>query len=88
MGLGGRGFMFGGTRAAKIPAQKTGQDYLGQSQDWSEHLFDKVYPLFVADTDFVYLGHNSIQQSYLDYRRATRGKPVTNIASSDEEAHR
>ena len=88
MSLGGLGFIFGGSRAAEIQAKKTGQDYLGQNQDWLDHYFDAVYPLLAADTDFVYRGHKSIQQSYLDYRRAIRGKPVTDIASSDEEAHR
>lgn len=86
MSLGGFGFLFGAGKAAEIQAQKTGENYLGQHDDWIDQYVDVVYPLLVAD-GFKYQGHLRLEESYINFMRSLPDHP-TAIAISEEEANR
>lgn len=87
MGLGGLGFIFGGGKAAEIQAQVTGEDYLGQHDDWIDHYVEVVYPLLVADR-YSYGGQLRIEESYIHFMRSLKDRPRGEIAISEEEANR
>ena len=86
VGLGGLGFLLGGGKAAEIQAQKTGEDYLGQHDDWIDHYVEVVHPLLVAD-GFKYHGRLRLDESYINFMQSLPGHP-TAIAISEEEANR
>jgi len=87
MSLGGFGFLLGGGKAAEIQAQKTGEDYLGQHDDWMEHYVEVVHPLLVAD-GYIHHGHLRIEESYIHFMRSLKDRPRGEIAISEEEANR
>ena len=87
MGLGGLGLLFGGGKAAKIQAQKTGEDYLGQHDDWIDHYVEVVHPLLAAD-GYIHRGHLRIEESYIHFMRSLKDCPRGEIAISEEEANR
>ena len=87
MGLGGFGFVFGSSKAAEIQAQKTGEDYLGQYDDWVDHYVEVVHPLLVAD-EYIDHGHLRIEESYIHFMRSLKDRPRGEIAISEEEANR
>lgn len=87
MSLGGLGFIFGGGKAAEIQAQVTGEDYLGQHDDWIDHYVEVVYPLLVADR-YSYGGQLRIEESYIHFMRSLKDRPRGKISISEEEANR
>ena len=86
MSLGGFGFLFGGGRASEIQAQRTGEDYLGQYDDWIDEYIEVVYPLLVAD-GYSYSGHLRLEESYVHFMQSLKGR-VTDIVDYDEEPDR
>ena len=87
MGLGGFGFVFGSSKAAEIQAQKTGEDYLGQHDDWIDHYVEVVHPLLAAD-GYIHRGNLRIEESYIHFMRSLKDRPRGEIAISEEEANR
>lgn len=87
VGLGGLGFLFGSGKAAEIQAQKTGEDYLGQHDDWIDHYVEVVYPLLVAD-GYIHRGHQRIEESYIHFMQYLKDRPRGEIAISEGEANR
>jgi len=87
MSLGGFGFLLGGGKAAEIQAQKTGEDYLGQHDDWIDHYVEVVHPLLDAD-GYIDRGKLRIEESYIHFMRSLKDRPRGEIAISEEEANR
>lgn len=87
MSLGGFGFAMGSGKAAQIQAQKTGEDYLGQHDDWLERYLDNIRPILAAD-DYSYKGRIPSPESWLDYRASVRGRGRQEIYVTEEEADR
>ena len=79
--------LLGGGKAAEIQAQKTGEDYLGQHDDWIDHYVEVVHPLLAAD-GYIHRGHLRIEESYIHFMRSLKDCPRGEIAISEEEANR
>ena len=87
MSLGGFGLLLGGGNAARIQAQKNGEDYLGQHDDWLEWYVDNIRPILAAD-GYSYKGRIPSPESWLDYRESVRGRERQEVYITEEEADR